>query len=570
MPRLETVHAILQTLRGRSARRAHTLVPLLAVVLILAAVAAVLLLRPAGVAQAGDGERPYDSGPVLVPVAPPGGVLLELFIDFFTDCTGEPGDPGSCGPPAGRWLAPENPVEFCTFQNNRPGSFTAQQFRDTFADAVATWNAQEAAVGVRYEGDCASGFRWEFGNNNNEIGWDDGRSIVGGSEAGVTRGSWLLLPGEVKQFVEFDVVFEGSDLDDIPEVCFKSVVAHELGHAIGFGHSDEPGDLMFPTFTPSDISTCQTEPSSAEQSRLQQLYGVDRNPTVSAGSDRIVDTGATVALSALGTDPEGSALSYVWTQLSGPAVALSPSGASVSFTAPTETGVTIVLEVTAFDRFLHSASTSITLTVGTAERPPSLAPSLKAFLAGPEANARLTWSEVSGAASYELCSKPAGTTIEPTCNIVGAPIADVTWDTVLGTAGSASDLRVFTAGARETFLRACNSQGCSPAGTGGLTGGLRWSAWDIDFDYFALAFDAGSLHFTIIGVVNVSGAPRSFTLYSGSPDDPTRVRLRACGTLPPGAACLDFLGPDDEHFSIVDIVSRRTGAPDTEHRITVR
>ena len=570
MPRLETAQAILQTRRSRSAQHTRTLAPLLAVVLVLAAVAAALPLRPAGVARAGDGERLYDSGPVLVPVAPPGGVVLELLVDFFTDCTGTSGDPGSCGPPAGRWVAPHNPVEFCTFQNNRPGSFTAQQFRDTVAKAVATWNAQEAAVGVRYDGDCASGFRWEFGNDRNEIGWDDRRNAVSGSEAGVTRGTWLPLPGDVKQFVEFDVVFEGSDVDDIPLVCFNSIVAHELGHALGFGHSDEPGDLMFPTFKPSDVSTCQAAPTNEEQSRLQELYGVDRNPTVSAGSDRIVDTGATVALIALGSDPEGSALSYVWQQLSGPAVALSASGASVSFTAPTENGITVVLEVTAFDAFLHSASASITITVGTATAPPSLAPSLKVFLAGPQANARLTWSEVSGAASYELCSKPAGATVEPVCNIVGAPIADVSWDTVLGTTGSASDLRVFTAGARETFLRACNSQGCSPAGTGGLTGGLRWPAWDIDFDYFALEFDSGSLQFTIVGVVNVSGAPRSFTLYSGPPEDPTRVRLRACGTLPPGAACLDFLGPDDEHFSIVDIVSKRAGAPNTEHRITVR
>ena len=292
---------------------------------------------------------------------------------------------------------------------------------------------------------------------------------------------------------------------------------------------------------------------------------------MSAGSDRIVDTGATVALIALGSDPEGSALSYVWQQLSGPAVALSASGASVSFTAPTENGITVVLEVTAFDAFLHSASASITITVGTATAPPSLAPSLKAFLAGPQANARLTWSEVSGAASYELCSKPAGATVEPVCNIVGAPIADVSWNTVLGTTGSASDLRVFTAGARETFPARLQLAGMLPgrhrrphrrsalAGVGHRLRLLR--AGVSTADRCSSRSSAWSMS---------RGRRDHSRLYSGPPEDPTRVRLRACGTLPPGAACLDFLGPDDEHFSIVDIVSKRAGAPNTEHRITVR
>ena len=516
------------------------------------------------------GWRVIDAEPQFEALLPPGVFPLPLAIDFFSDCTGSAGDPGSCGPPPARWVAPDNPPEFCTAQSNRPSGITAQGFRDAVTQAVATWNGVEAAVGARYVGDCSAGSTWRYEDGVNQIGWDDARQAVVGSEAGVTRGSWFLLPGNTKEFAETDIVFEGADLGSIPAVCFESVVAHELGHALGFGHSDDRHDLMFPAFDPDDLSTCVTSPSTAERARLQSLYGIDRAPTVSFGLAQVAVPGQSITLRALASDPEGGPLTLNWTQTAGPPVTLQSTGLVATFTAP-PTNATLNFQVTALDQFLHAATATVPVTVGAATSAPSQAPSLESFLGATEsAHALLTWSEVPGAVQYELCGRPAGSTGPLSCQDVASPVVAVTWDTVVGTAPVPGELRLFSSGGRETALRACNARGCSINGTGGITGGLRWPAANVNFDYFVLAFDTPTLKFTIAGVVNVSGAPRSFNLNTGPQDDPAKVRIRSCGTLQPGAACLGFLGPSQKHFDTVDVTSRAAGAPSTEHRIRVR
>jgi hypothetical protein len=181
----------------------------------------------------------------------------------------------------------------------------------------------------------------------------------------------------------------------------------------------------------------------------------------------------------------------------------------------------------------------------------------------------LEWSEVEGAASYRLCSRPAGggTLV---CSVRADSFVDVAWDTVLTTPGSADATRVFTGDARDVTLEACGTQGCSLPGEGGLAGGLRWPAWDIDFDYLALAFDAGDIQFTIVGVVNNSQEPRRFELRTGPLEDPNSVLIHACGNVRPGGACINFLGIGDDHFEAVSVVSTASGTPRTEHHLEVR
>jgi len=516
------------------------------------------------------GWRLIGGEPEFEGILPPGIFPVPLAIDFFSDCTGSAGDPGSCGPPAARWVPPDNPPEFCSAQASRPAGITAQAFRDAVEQAAATWNSVEAAIGARYVGDCSTS-SWRYEDGVNQVGWDDGRQAVVGAEAGVTRGSWFLLPGNAKEFAEADIVLEGSDVGGIPPVCFQSVVTHEMGHALGFGHSDNRADLMYPAFDPDDLSTCITSPSAAERARLQSLYGVDRMPAVTFGLAPVAAPGQSVMLRALASDPEGGPLTLDWTQTAGPPVTLQSSGLVATFQAPT-TNATLAFQVRVFDQFLHEATASVAVTVGSATSAPNQAPSLKSFLGSAEggANAQLTWSEVPGALQYELCSRPAGSAAAFACQDLQTTVVDVTWDTVVGTAPVPGELRVFTSGGRETALRGCNALGCSLNGTGGITGGLRWPAANVDFDYFVLAFDTPTLKFTVAGVVNVSGAPRSFNLNTGPVDDPSQERIRSCGTLQPGAACLGFLGPSEQHFEYVDVTSRASGAPSTEHRIKVR
>ena len=513
---------------------------------------------------------PYDRGVQTTVQGAPGSVPVPLFVPFLSDC-GAGESPPTCGSPPAIWPPGGNPVEVCTHQLNRPAVFSAQRFRDAVAAAARTWNEQEAAVGLRYVGDCDSGFRSEDGNSSNEIGWDDFRALVSGAEVAVTRVTQAWSPSfspTTRLVREADIVLDPENIAAVPS-CLESVVAHEFGHVLNLGHSDQPADLMFESFDLADLSTCTMQPSADERARLQELYGVDRNPTVSAGANRTVDRGAPATLRASGSDPERRGLTYVWEQISGRPVELKAKGADVTFIAPDIEGTVLALQVTVFDHFLHRASASVAVTVGTAPHAPALAPSLASFLPAGNGNARLTWSGVSGASSYEFCSRPAGDPVAQ-CEPLAVPFIDITWDTVLEAAGAATDYRLFTTGARETTLRACNSQGCSISGTGGLSGGLRWSQWDIDFDYFALAFDFGRVQFTIVGVVNLSHKPRLFTVATGPASDPDRIRLRDCGLLPSGAVCIGFLGPGPEHFAVVSVTSRRAGEPTTEHRITIR
>jgi subtilisin family serine protease len=96
-------------------------------------------------------------------------------------------------------------------------------------------------------------------------------------------------------------------------------------------------------------------------------------PTANAGPDQTVDAGSTVRLDGSGsTDPNGSPLTYSWTQTSGPSVTLSSSTSSnPSFTAPqpsATTNLVFKLEVTNNDG-VKSDPDSVTITVNAANNP---------------------------------------------------------------------------------------------------------------------------------------------------------------------------------------------------------
>lgn len=274
-----------------------------------------------------------------------GAVPSELLIDNFS----------SAGY-AVRWAPEAIPVRFCTIQANRPSTLTAEQFREGVRLAVAMWNVIEAAVGISYTGDCTT-TRVEVDNRVNEIGWDDARDVVVGSAAGLTRGTWLTSYAR-RDFVEADVVLEPLRL---PETCFRTVVAHEIGHAIGFGHSDTRADLMYPSFTVSDLATCRPTASAYEEQWLASLYGVNRRPLLTDPADREVLPASSVSITAQATDPEGDAVRFEWRQTAGASASLVANGATAVVTAPASGSIT--LEVAAIDRFLKRSVATVTLSV---------------------------------------------------------------------------------------------------------------------------------------------------------------------------------------------------------------
>jgi MYXO-CTERM domain-containing protein len=81
-------------------------------------------------------------------------------------------------------------------------------------------------------------------------------------------------------------------------------------------------------------------------------------PEVDAGEPAIVEAGATVTLNGTATDADGDTLFYIWTQISGPEVALSDvNSLTPTFTAPAAGELAFLLTVT------DGTATSVAVTV---------------------------------------------------------------------------------------------------------------------------------------------------------------------------------------------------------------
>jgi len=305
-----------------------------------------------------------DDGRVLVDSFNVNGTPVELAIGYpvpyVSDC--DPGEsPPRCGAPAAQWAASARPVQMCTFATNLPSWLDAEQFRDMVRKAAAMWNGVEAAIGIMYTGDC-EGTRWERRDGVNQIAFDDERDLITGSTLGLTESSISWSPPAnptVRRIDEADIIIE-SGFGNVP-TCLLSTLTHEMGHALGFGHSTNPDDIMYASVDLSRPQTCHLSASASERQRLQDLYGVDASPTVSLPPDLAVPTGYPMTLRASAADPEGQPLFYEWSQLSGQPVELSVDGPTARFMSPNNAGI-MGFSVTASDPNLHSASAQVNVT----------------------------------------------------------------------------------------------------------------------------------------------------------------------------------------------------------------
>jgi len=113
------------------------------------------------------------------------------------------------------------------------------------------------------------------------------------------------------------------------------------------------------------------------------LYGVDilvddnaappppnQPPVANAGADKTVLTGSTVTLTGSGSDADGSVVSVAWEQTSGTAVALSGTGYTRTFTAPSATGP-LGFRLTVTDDDGATATDDVTITVNAPVPPPA-------------------------------------------------------------------------------------------------------------------------------------------------------------------------------------------------------
>lgn len=537
-----------------------------AIALALSTVALVTFVPAVAAQGEGHGARPID-----------GLLAATEGIAFFTDCD-DGGITTECGGAPAHWFSDKIPVQLCTHQFARPAYLTAEQFRTFVEDAAEMWNTLEAAVGYQYVGDCSAGFRWEDDNDVNEVGFDDSRNVVTGTAAAIARGSWFGIPffgiPSDRRFVEFDVVIDIGSA--VPDACILSVIAHEFGHVLGFGHSSVTADLMFNSFDPDDLSTCPTVATADERDALQQLYGANSGPTLQVTANQLAVPGTSVDLIADATDPENDPISYAWEQTGGPPVTFVAIGPQLTFTAPDDGSVALEFTVSARDTYRHLDTATIDVTFDESTGLPVLQPSFARFQAGTGSltgGAALGWTARDDASSYRFCTNTPFTGGAESCSAQASPTAATDWDTIVGTIGEPDVRRVFTTGARETSMAACNAAGCTTPGVGPLIGGLRWPSWEIDFDYLAMAFDVPgtNIKWTIGGVTNIEDPARRFEMYVGTPQDPLQERIWSCGNVAVNGVCFGLLSPsDDGHLSQLTIVSSRDGTPTTEHRIRIR
>jgi hypothetical protein len=227
----------------------------------------------------------------------------------------------------------------------------------------------------------------------------------------------------------------GGDLD------IYSVVLHEAGHALGLGHSDKPGDVMYPYYRRGAVL------SANDIGALQTLYGlagegpvsspVTMNPpgvpALSLALDPAASPSANPTIAMTGRMVGGSAPYVVtWQTDHGAAGRAVTSGGQ--FTSP---GVPLVsgenlITITAFD----AAGRTATKTAGVSY--------LAATSSPPKAGSAPVTIRVATPSSGIVSTSAASLVVTGTAG-GGAGISKVTWQTSNGASGTASGTSQWTA-----------------------------------------------------------------------------------------------------------------------------
>jgi Ca2+-binding RTX toxin-like protein len=203
------------------------------------------------------------------------------------------------------------------------------------------------------------------------------------------------------------------------------------------------------------------------------MSAYDFGPSADAGADQAVGEGGAVTLSASGEDPEGSPLTYTWSQTSGPSVAMAgATTATPSFTAPDLASNTTLTFRVAVSDGINTTFDTVNVVVNADDDAPTVeagpsqtvdegdAVQLTATSSDPEGQGiAYTWTQIDGPTvalndataatpSFEAPNTAANTTL--TFQVAASDGTNVTYDTVTVVVNADEDAPSVDAGATQS------------------------------------------------------------------------------------------------------------------------